>query len=210
MQFKNIPTGAGDTINLSAVYTDGATRYNLHSLAPQGFVMFGGTSLPGAYQSVGVAAAADGVFGIGPGGSATSIDTVQTWGFRGAFNHNWDPYWNSAVYGAYAAINYQNAGALSICSNFAVIPVTVGITAAGGGVCNPDFNVAQLGFITRWTPVKGLTFSGDVVWTALDQKFSGVLNIPAAGVPAVAKPGALYELKDQNTVSLLLRAQRNW
>jgi len=74
LQFKNIPTGAGDTINMSAVYTDGATRYNLHSLAPQGFVMFGGTSLPGAYQSVGVAAAADGVFGTG-----TQIDTVQTW-----------------------------------------------------------------------------------------------------------------------------------
>ena len=35
LQFKNIPTGAGDTINLQAVYTDGATRYNLQSLVPQ-------------------------------------------------------------------------------------------------------------------------------------------------------------------------------
>ena len=91
LQFKNIPTGAGDTINMSAVYTDGATRYNIHSLAPQSFLMFGGTSLPGAYQSVAIAAAADGVFGSGPGGVPTAIDTVQTWGFGGAFNHNWDP-----------------------------------------------------------------------------------------------------------------------
>jgi hypothetical protein len=30
--------------------------------------------------------------------------------------------------------------------------------------CNPDFNVSQLGVITRWTPVKNLTFSGEVQW----------------------------------------------
>ncbi len=35
------------TRSTSAVYTDGATRYNLQSLAPQSFVMFGGTSAAG-------------------------------------------------------------------------------------------------------------------------------------------------------------------
>jgi hypothetical protein len=45
----------------------------------------------------------------------------------------------------------------------------------------------------------------------LDQKFAGTISTLAAGPAAVvAKPGAVYELKDQNTVSLLLRAQRNW
>ena len=33
LQFKNIPTGPGDVINMQAVYTDGATRYNFQSLA---------------------------------------------------------------------------------------------------------------------------------------------------------------------------------
>ena len=32
LQIKNIPTGAGDTLNIQAVYTDGATRYNFQSL----------------------------------------------------------------------------------------------------------------------------------------------------------------------------------
>ena len=161
LQIKNIPTGAGDTISLQAVYTDGATRYNFQSLAAQGFVMFGGSSgIPGVYQSVGVAAAADGVFADG-----TGIDTVQTWGFRGAFNHNWDPFWSSALYGAYGAVNYKSAGTLAICTNFATHEITQGITAVGGGTCNPDFNLAQLGVITRWTPVKGLTFSADVLYT---------------------------------------------
>ena len=38
LQIKNIPTGAGDTINLQAVYTDGASRYNFQSLVSQNYV----------------------------------------------------------------------------------------------------------------------------------------------------------------------------
>ena len=102
---RTISIGAGDTLNFQAVYTDGATRYNFQSLAPQSFAMFGGTNVPGAYQSVGLAAVADGVFATGSG-----IDTVKTWGLRGAYNHNWNPYWNSALYGAYAQLQYGNAG----------------------------------------------------------------------------------------------------
>jgi hypothetical protein len=199
LQIKNIPTGPGDTINVQAVYTDGATRYNLSSLVGTNFAMYGGTNIPGAYQSVGLAAAADGIYANG-----TSIDTVKTWGMRGAFNHNWDPYWNSALYGAYAQVQYGGAGKGLICGALAGFgAVTAGVTS-----CNPDFNIAQLGFITRWTPVKGLTFSADVTWMALDQKHVGV--IAPGAVASTAKPAAVYELKDQNTVSLLLRAQRNF
>ena len=38
------------------------SRRNFQSLVAQNFVMFGGTNVPGAYQSVGLAAVADGVF----------------------------------------------------------------------------------------------------------------------------------------------------
>jgi hypothetical protein len=162
--------------------------------------MYGSTNVVGAYQSVGLAAVADGIFGAG-----TSISKVQSWGMRGAFNHNWDPYWNSALYGAYAQLKYSSGGAALVC---AAVGANI---AAGAGIaanCNPDFNVAQIGFITRWTPVKNLTFSADVTYTHLDQKFSGFIT-PAAQA-GIAKPAAVYELKDQNTVSMLLRAQRNF
>ena len=76
------------------------------------------------------------------------------------------------------------------------------------GTCNPDFNIGQIGVITRWTPVKNLTFSADFTYSHLDQKYSGVITTPA--LASVAKPAATYELKDQDTYSLLLRAQRNW
>jgi hypothetical protein len=48
LSIKNIPTGPGDTLNVQAVYTDGASRYNFQNLAPQSCAMFGGTGLPGA------------------------------------------------------------------------------------------------------------------------------------------------------------------
>jgi hypothetical protein len=56
--------------------------------------------------------------------------------------------------------------------------------------------------------VKNLTFSGEVTWTNLDQKFAGTFVAPTAA--GVGKPGAVYELKDQNSVVFLARAQRNW
>jgi Porin subfamily len=87
-------------------------------------------------------------------------------------------------------------------------------TAGTGGLgtksvdysCNPDFNVAQLGVVTRWTPVKNLTFSAEVMWFALDQKFTGTSTL----TPAAPKPTAVYEFKDQNTVVFNVRAQRNF
>jgi hypothetical protein len=77
---------------------------------------------------------------------------------------------------------------------------------AGNYTCNPDFNVSQLGLLTRWTPVKNLTFSGEVQWFHLDQKMSGS-SVFTATAP---KPNALYEFKDQDTVLLQFRAQRNF
>jgi hypothetical protein len=124
---------------------------------------------------------------------------------RGAYTHNWSPYWNTAIYGAYAQLKYGNGGTALVCAALAGL----GAATAGITTCNPDFNVAQIGLITRWTPVKNLTFSGEVTYTNLDQKFAGTIA-PAAALASIAKPAAVYELKDQNTVSVLLRAQRNW
>ena len=78
--------------------------------------------------------------------------------------------------------------------------------AAGAYTCNPDFNVSQLGANLRWTPVKNLTFTGEVQWFHLDQKMSGS-SVFAATAP---KPSALYQFKDQDTVLPQVRAQRNF
>jgi Porin subfamily len=70
--------------------------------------------------------------------------------------------------------------------------------------------VSQLGVVTRWVPVKNLTFSAEVMWFHLDQKFTGTAALtPAAPKPGAAQ-GARYEFKDQDAVHLQLRAQRNF
>jgi Porin subfamily len=78
--------------------------------------------------------------------------------------------------------------------------------AAGGFSCNPDFNTAQVGVITRWTPVKNLTFSAEVGWFHLDQKMSGVVTL----TPSAPKPTATYQYKDQDTAYMQVRVQRNF
>lgn len=199
LSIKNIPTGAGDSLNLQAVYTDGASKYNFQTLFPQTFFMYSGTGLAGAYQSVGFAGISDGVFG----GPAGSIETVKTWGLRGGFTHNWSPYWVSAVYGGYAQLKYTDAGKALVCANFAAV-------ASPGATCNPDFNFGVVGVNTVWTPVKNLAFTADLSYSRLDQKYSGTVSGANTAVPTAAKPAAVYELKDQNSLTLMLRAQRNF
>ena len=208
--FKNLPTGPGDVINIQGVYTNGATRYNIQDLAASagGNTVYGSTSLPGVYQSVGFGIAPDSVFGSFGG----QQELITTWGMRGGYTHNWDPYWNTSVYGAYAGVRYNDNAKALICGIGGVggsFRATTGLTGIGfaPAVCNPDYNIAQLGTITRWTPVKNLTFSADVTYSHLDQKMFGLVNAFSA---PIGKPSTAYELKDQDTVLLLLRAQRNW
>ncbi|QDF38410.1 porin [Bradyrhizobium symbiodeficiens] len=196
LSIKNIPTGAGDVLNIQGVYTEGASRYNFQSLATTSYSMFSGSG-NGAYQSVGFAGVSDAVFGAG-----TGLELTKTFGMRGAFTHNWNAYWNSALYGAYGAVRYSGTAKGLICGSAGMAALAL------TGTCNPDFDIAQVGFITRWTPVKNLTFSGDFNWTRIDQKYSG--TVAYAGSASTAKPAAVYELKDQDSFTLLLRAQRNW
>lgn len=206
LQIKNIPTGAGDDIKIQGVYTNGATRYNIQDLAGAygAVVNYGGsTSIAGVYQGLGIGFAPDSVFGIGG-----EQQLVSTWGMRGAFNHNWDPYWSSAIYGAYASVRYNDNAKFLMCGVGGVGGSVRAALGAGLVNCDPDYNIAQLGFITRWTPVKNLTFSADFTYSHLDQKYSGTTG--AGANAALAKPVGLYELRDQDTYQMLIRAQRNW
>jgi hypothetical protein len=204
LNIKNIPTGAGDDIKIDATWAKGDTKNVIStSGGSPSFAMFGGSSA-GAYESVGFGATTDGVYSLATGG----IKLTTAYGVRGAFNHNWDPYWSSSLFGSYSAVRYNGAVG-DLTSAKGAYCAAYGTTVAGQGVtytCNPDFNVSQLGAITRWTPVKNLTFSAEVMWTHLDQKFAGTATL----TPTAPKPTAVYEFKDQDTVSFNVRAQRNF
>jgi hypothetical protein len=207
LQIKNIPTGAGDDIKIDASYAKGDTKMVIATDATSpSFVMFGGSGRLGAYQSVGFGATTDAVYLPAFAGGDGSLHLTTAYGVRGAFNHNWDPYWSSSLFGSYSAVRYDGTAKAMACTNY------IGTrTVANGGIsadfsCNPDFNVSQLGVVTRWTPIKNLTFSAEVMWFNLDQKFTGAALL----TPTAPKPTAVYEFKDQNAVSLNVRVQRNF
>ncbi|ABE37561.1 porin [Rhodopseudomonas pseudopalustris] len=201
LSLKNLPTGPGDSINITATYSNGATRYVIGGVTtPASFLIYDNGSIPGTYQSVAFAHAADGVFAGANNVFGTGIEKTNAWGVRGAFNHNWSPYWSSSLFGSYTSIDYNGNASALICAG-------LGAPVAGFN-CNPDFRIAQVGTVTRWTPVKNLTFSGEVLYTYLDQSHTGVVNVSA--IPALGKPTANYELKDQGVWTGSLRVQRTF
>ncbi|MGW1419942.1 porin [Bradyrhizobium manausense] len=174
LSIKNIPTGAGDTINLHGVYTDGATRYDIQVVAPNSLSMYSGAGLAGAHR------------------------LCQRSGHR--LHHRWLaaehhdlglPRWLHPQLGSLlehghlrcvcwrSLQRHQQGVHLRFRGHGCSLLVA-------GSTCNPDFNITQAGIITRWTPVKNLTFSGDFNWTRLDQKYSGAVLSP--GFAPGAKP----------------------
>jgi hypothetical protein len=205
LQIKNIPTGPGDDFKIDATWAKGDTKNVISTSAtsPNGFAMFSGTGRAGAYQSIGFGAVTDAVFLPAFAGGDGSLHLTEAFGVRGAFNHNWDPYWSSSLFGSYSAVRYDGTAKANICAAFTAARVT---GASADFSCNPDFNVAQIGVVTRWTPVKNLTFSAEVMGFFLDQKFTGAAILG----PTAPKPVAVYEFKDQSAVSLNVRVQRNF
>ncbi|MCK1335140.1 porin [Bradyrhizobium sp. 38] len=202
LSIKNIPTGAGDTINVQGVYTNGASRYNFNDYMSTAYAMYGGgTSAAGAYQSLGIGGVSDSVFVAGAGQQLTT-----TYGFNGGYTHNWNPNWATSLYGAWAAVRYDSTAKGYICG---AVVATLALSSGAGG-CNPDFNYATIGTATFWTPVKNLSFTADLAYTMLDQKYAGGSTVTLPVQAAIAKPAGLYELKDQGSLTLRLRAQRVW
>jgi hypothetical protein len=197
LNIKNIPTGPGDDIKFDATYAKGDTKNVIatSSTSPS-FAMFGSSNR--GYQSIGFGATNDAIYT--PGGD---LHLTGSYGFRGAFNHNWDPYWSSSLYGAGSFVRYDDVAKQAYCTAYTTKVATVHSTDYS---CNPDFNVYQVGLITRWTPVKNLTFSAEVQYMRLDQSMTGTATL----TPSPPKPQATYEFKDQDTVSLQIRAQRNF
>src|SRR3954463_5664629 len=208
LQIKNLPTGAGDDFKIDVSYAKGDTKAVIStSGGSPSFAMFGSTGRAGAYQSIGFGQTSDAVYLPVLNGGTGDLKLVDAWGIRGAFNHNWDPYWSTSLWGSYASVRY-NGGALDItsakgqwCANY-----NAGKAVSADYSCNPDYNIAQIGLTTRWTPVKNLTFSAEVGAFFLDQKFTGAAVL-ASTAP---KPTTVYEFKDQSTVFLNVRAQRNF
>src|SRR6266851_4305591 len=205
LNIKNIPTGAGDDIKIDASYAKGDTKNVIAtSAASPSFAMFSGSGV--GYQSVGFGATTDAVYLPVSAGGDGSLHLTEAYGVRGAFNHNWDPYWSSSLFGSASWVSYDATAKAAYCAAYTASNKLTAANTSADFSCNPNYAVYQVGAITRWTPVKNLTFSAEVMYSRLDQNFAGT----AVLTPAAPKPTAVYQFKDQDTVSFNVRAQRNF
>lgn len=204
LQIKNIPTGAGDDIKFDASYAKGDTKNVIStSAASPNFSMVGGSMGQfGPSATYGFGATTDGVWLPVANGGDGNIHLTTAYGVRGAFNHNWDPYWSTSLFGGAAWVKYDDVARAEFCAVFAATHPGQGVTYS----CDPNFSTAQIGIVTRWTPVKNLTFSAEAQYFLLHQNFVGssVFN------PGVPNPVGTYTFHDQSTATVNVRVQRNF
>ncbi|SDS74806.1 porin [Bradyrhizobium canariense] len=204
LQIKNIPTGAGDDIKFDASWAKGDTKNVIAtSGSSPNFLMLGG--VPGQFgpaNSLAFGATTDGVWLPTANGGDGSIHLTESYGIRGAFNHNWDPYWSSSLFGGMGWVRYDDTARANICADFGAVVPGQGITYS----CNPNYSISMLGVVTRWTPVNNFTFSAEAIWTHLNTSFSG----SAFFTPGAPQPAQTWSFANQDTVSLNVRVQRNF
>ena len=186
VEFKNLPTGAGDSLKLEATYGKGAAKY-----------VFGGTTDTlggGRYakadgNTMGFGYVLDGVFG--PGGQ---VQQSEAWAVSAFYEHYWNPAWRTSVFGNYSHISYGDTGnALLFDALLAGRTSNAGFLTPGT-TGNFDLGLTQIGTRTAWTPVRNLTLSAQFTYSRLEQNLNGGWSGAVPGRPA----GTVLTLGNQN------------
>jgi hypothetical protein len=182
--------------------------------------------------TIAIGAITDAVYGGWLTPLQAGVQLTRGWGLRGAFNHNWDPYWSTSLFGGYAKISYNDTAKTLWCASFGGtlpngLPLPLAFSGAelagghpatpvpgSGYSCDPGFSMAQIGLVTRWTPVKNLTFSIEGMYSYLQTNMHGL----SAGVTSSTFPipsnnsltGSIFQFGNVGTANLNLRVQRNF
>jgi hypothetical protein len=196
VEFKTLPTGAGDSLKIEAAYAQGAAKY-----------IFGGTTDTaggGRYakvdgNSLGFGYVLDGVYNNGG-----QIQQSTAWEVSAFYEHYWNPKWRTSLYGNYSHISYGDSGNALLGAAFRSTTAGSGANSSSaaaasagvitGGSNNFDLGLTQIGTRTAWTPVQNLTLSAEFIYSRLDQNLDGVYTGNIGGKVA----GTAYQLKDQN------------
>jgi hypothetical protein len=229
LQIKNIPTGAGDDVKIEGTYGVGATKYVLGTAAALGgsFYMTKASGAPGnTAGTIAIGAITDGVYGGFDTNMQSGLQLTKGWGFRGAFNHNWSPEWSSSLFGGIARISYNDTAKALWCASYGGTnpdgTPLVGVASPGGHpanavagsgyTCDPGFTMSQIGLTTRWTPVKNLTFSSEVMYSYLKTNMTGQASgTTSSAFPVIGNAGvAVWNYGNVGTVNVNLRVQRNF
>ncbi|MEH2474794.1 hypothetical protein V1281_004028 [Nitrobacteraceae bacterium AZCC 2161] len=197
VEFKNLFTGAGDSLKLEASFAKGAAKYIFGGTVD---VNGGGRFAKFDGQSVGFGYVLDGVYGTGG-----QIQQSTAWEVSGWYEHYWNPAWRTSLFGSYSHISYGDSGNALLGAAFATTTRGLGTssalfptgTSAGfltGTTNNFDLGIAQIGTKTSWTPVQNLTLSAEFIYSRIDQSLDGTYNLTSAS----GKAAGPYAIRDQN------------
>ena len=202
VEFKNLPTGAGDSLKLEATYAKGAAKYAMAGGTTD--TTGGGRFAKADANSIAFGYVLDGVYTTGG-----QIQQSEAWSVVGFYEHYWNPAWRTSLFGSYSSISYGEGGNAILAAAFA--PRAAGTGSNNGTLVgstgNFDFAVAQIGTRTAWTPVKNLTFSAEFTYTRLEQQLGGAWNGAIGGRTA---PAAGYALQDQSIYNGSLQVLRSF
>ncbi|MCX7318317.1 MAG: porin [Hyphomicrobiales bacterium] len=188
IEFKNLPTGAGDSLKFNATYAKGAAKYAFTGGTTD--TSGGGRFAKADANSIAFGYVLDGVYTNGG-----QIQQSEAWSVVGFYEHYWNPAWRTSLFGSYSAISYGDSGNALLAAAFAP-GRTLGSNNGTlvGSTNNFDFAIAQIGSRTAWTPVKNLTLSAEFTYSRLEQKLDGSLT----GLAVSGRPTGTYAVQNQN------------
>ena len=146
---------------MSATYTDGAVGYiNAGQAGPinSGAIGAGPLVLPFADAFV------DPFTG--------QLKTNKAYGVAGGLNHVWNPAFQTNVFGSWMRFDAPGVASFLVPAT----PVTIAAGTAGTVTGLVDFNEYRVGTNSIWTPVSGLIFGIEVLYTRVDPR--GRLAVP--------------------------------
>jgi hypothetical protein len=139
--------GKGDYVQAQFTYAEGASLY----VASNGGVGFALTSDNGTTAHVGP------IFDAVIDPATGSVERTKGWSVTAGYEHRWNPQWKTSLYGAYGEFRYSDEAS-------AVLAGVAGFSA--------DWDYAQIGSRTVWTPVPNLDLSLEVMYHHLDTAFA--------------------------------------
>ncbi|MDF2971644.1 MAG: hypothetical protein K0R61_2094 [Microvirga sp.] len=191
--YMNVPAlGEGDTVWISATYTDGAIGY-LNAGQPgsisNGFISAGSLALPFTDAFVNP--------------FTGEFETNKAYAIAGGLNHNWSPTWQTNVFGSWMRFDAPEVAQY-------VVPATAATIANGSAGTTTglvDFDEVRVGANVIWTPVKDFLIGVEALYIRVDSRERVAVPLTtAAGDPT----GTFRSTGSDATWEGRLRVQRDF
>jgi hypothetical protein len=171
--------GQGDYLQAEVNYSHGAEGY-INAVAAM-FSKYSG----GIGGNYGLGLSSDNVI------DATGSNNLTTaWGANAAYEHFWNPHWQTSIYGGYSATTYDAAANVTLCADATFLTGAV-------GTCNMNWHVWNIGTRTQFNLDSQTSMGIDIVYQDLETANGGVTGViaangtQAAGVRTFANQSAL-------------------